>query len=108
MTEQEARDAIQRWCKYARLGDPTESDYGDGRPSGIIAAGLESRYRSPQIWHAPEVPLVATKADYDLIEAVYQGLQFADKQPVKRWYFQDRPFSARPAVERFMNRVMAL
>ena len=77
MTEQQANDAIHLWAMYERFGAPDEPDYGDGLPAGHKAIGLESRYRSPQIWEAQEPRASADdiRAAHALVEGVYQAFR---------------------------------
>lgn len=88
MTKHEINNAIAKWRKYALVGNPSEPDYGSEKPRGVRAASLERNYRSPQIWHAPEPDLVATLADYELVEPVYQ--RQAEKELLRLWYFEPR------------------
>lgn len=76
---------IAKWVKYALVGNPQEPDYGDDRPQGYIAASLESQYKSPPMWHAPEPKDDALKDDYDLIEPIWRGYQPRDRMTI--WYY---------------------
>ena len=72
MTEDEISERIDKWWRYALVGNPEEVDYGPDTPRGVISAGLEAQYRSPQIWHAPEPRKDATREDYMRVEPVYR------------------------------------
>ena len=70
-TEEEITEEIDKWWRYALDGNPEEVDYGPDMPRGVISAGLESQYRSPQIWNAPEPRKDATREDYMRVEPIY-------------------------------------
>ena len=71
MTEDEINERISKWWLYGLVGNPEEADYGPDTPRGMQSAGLESQYRSPQYWHAPEPRKDATKEDYMRVEPIY-------------------------------------
>ena len=110
MTEQQANDAIHLWAMYERFGAPDEPDYGDGLPAGHKAIGLESRYRSPQIWEAQEPRASADdiRAAHALVEGVYQALECGDQRLVTHWYFGQRGNNQKDAQQRFKAGVMRL
>ena len=103
MTDQEVSEAIAKWIKYSKVGHPSEPDYGDDRPIGYIPAGLESKYRSPQIWHAPEPVLEAGRDDYEKIEAVYKGLDYMARLHVTTYYFGQRPVPVPRKMQESIN-----
>ena len=71
MTEDEINELISKWWLYGLVGNPEEADYGPDTPRGMQSAGLESQYRSPQIWNAPEPRKDATREDYMMVEPIY-------------------------------------
>jgi hypothetical protein len=111
MTEQEAKDAIRNWVAYSRFGAIDEPDFGDGMPTGYKAIGLESQYRSPQMWHPPEARTLpdVMRDDHARIESVFLSLPSGDKFHVTQWYFGQRdPIGHRTAQQRFKAAVMRI
>lgn len=108
MTEPEAHEAISLWRHCSLFGAPDEPDYGDPSPAGIKAVGLESQYRSPQIWEREEPKASATeiRGAYNDVERVYKALSKLDRHNVRGWYFGDRHGSQKEAQQRFVNAVM--
>lgn len=92
MTEEEITKRITLWWLYALVGNPEEADYGPDTPQGVKAAGLESHYRCPQIWEAPEPRKVATRADFDLVEPVFRRRDVRDRMTI--CYYSRHPAKA--------------
>ena len=83
MTDDEkATDLIGKWWLYGLVGHPEEADYGPDTPRGMQSAGLESQYRSPQIWSALEPRKDATKEDYMIVEIIYRKRTVRDRQTI--------------------------
>jgi|DEB3_MinimDraft_2_1074329.scaffolds.fasta_scaffold12414_2 hypothetical protein len=110
MTEQQAHIDIGLWRHYTLRGAPDEPDYGDPSPCGIKSAGLESQYRSPQIWDDPEPKASPDdiRAAYHRVDAVYNSMSQPDRRHVIGWYFGDRNSSQKEAQQRFFSGVVRL
>ena len=89
-TDDDVNQRIAKWVKYAHVGSPDEMDYGSDKPSGIKAAGLESQYEAPQCFTQYDPQLVATKADYDLVESIYAILPDEKRKHVSGHYYGKR------------------
>ena len=108
MTEPDAHQAISHWRHYALFGAPDEPGYGSPAPAGIKSVGLESQYRSPQVWEReePKDSAIDIRDAYNAVEPVYKVLPPLDKRAVFGWYFGDRNDSQKDAQGRFINSVM--
>ena len=89
MTDDEINERISKWWLYALVGNPEEADYGPDTPRGMQSAGLESQYRSPQIWSAPEPRKDATREDYMLIEPIWRRRDVRDRLTI--CYYAQHP-----------------
>jgi len=92
MTEADITEAISKWWRYALVGNPEEVDYGPDMPRGVISAGLESQYRSPQIWNAPEPRNDATREDYMMVEPIFRRRCVRDRMTI--CYYSQHPAKA--------------
>lgn len=78
--DEEITQRIDLWWLYGAVGNPEEADYSGG--GGGAGGSLESRYRSPQIWHPRGPRTIATKADYDLVEPIYRARGVRDRMTI--------------------------
>ena len=90
MTDDEkVTEMIGKWWLYGLVGNPEEADYGPDTPRGMQSAGLESQYRSPQIWSAPEPRKDATREDYMIVEPIYRKRCVRDRMTI--CYYSQHP-----------------
>lgn len=111
MSDPKAPKRILLWWLYSLVGNPEEADYGPETPQGYGSVGLESQYRSPQIWARPEPRLVATKADYELVEPIYRKRDVRDRLTIIYYAgHPSRPITRlnRDVIESFSNEVEKL